>query len=145
MEYLQHNTLPDEPKQIAQVLFHSKYICMVVDKDILYHLWFIISDKRTRQFFKQIVVPKTLQQEILKLIHCDKLFSTHTGATKCFEAPRQKYYWKNMFSDLTEFFSICDECQRKKSPVGHLRIRPSTLSRPIPTKPWEVVCSDVKI
>ena len=50
---------------------------------------------------------------------------------------------KNMFSKLTEFISKCDECQRKKNPVGHLRIRPSTLSRPIPTKPWEVVCSDV--
>ena len=109
---------------------------MVVDKNILHHLWFVISDKCTRQFFKQIVVPKTLQQEILKLIHCDKLFSTHTGVTKCFEALRQKYYWKNMFSDLTEFISKCDECQQQKQKmVGHLRIRPSTLSRPIPTKP----------
>ena len=51
--------------------------------------------------------------------------------------------WKNMFSDLTEFISKCDTCQRKKNPVVHLRIRPSTLSRPVPVKPWEIVCSNV--
>ena len=48
-----------------------------------------------------------------------------------------------MFLDLTDFISKYEVCQRKKNPVGHLRIRPSTNSRPVPTKPWEKVCSDV--
>ena len=113
MEYLQNNTLPDEPKQIAQILFHSKY--MVVVKDILYHLWFVISDKRTRQFFKQIVVPKTLQQEILKDIQCDKLFSTHTGVTKCFEALRQKYYWKTCFRISQNLFQNVMNANERKT------------------------------
>jgi len=30
-----------------------------------------------------------------------------------------------------------------KNPVGHLRIRPSTLARPVPLKPWDVVATDV--
>ena len=141
IDYLKFNILPDNPKEIAQILYHAKF--MVVDNNILYNLWYVISDKRMRQFIKQIVIPKALQQEILKLVHCDKIFSSHKGVTKCYEALRTTYYWKNMFSDLTEFISKCDICQRKKNPVGHLRIRPSTLSRPVPTKPWEIVCSDV--
>ena len=48
-----------------------------------------------------------------------------------------------MFSDLTEFISKCESCQRKKNPIGHLRIRPSTLSRPVPSKPWDIISSDV--
>ena len=66
------------PKEFAQILSHAKF--MVVDNNIPYNLWYVISDKRMRQFIKQIVIPKSLQQEILKCIHYDKLFkfSTHT-------------------------------------------------------------------
>ena len=140
-EYLEHNILPEDSKTITNILFHSKY--MVVDNNVLYNLWYVTSDKRMRKFIKQVVVPSSLKKEILKQTHCDKLFSTHFGVTKCYENLRTKYYWKNMFSDLTDFISKCEVCQRKKNPVGHLRIRPSTLSRPVPTKPWEIVCSDV--
>jgi hypothetical protein len=29
-----------------------------------------------------------------------------------------------------------------KNPIGHLRIRPSTLSRPTPSKPWNIISTD---
>ena len=54
LEYLQHNALPDEPKQIAQILFHSKY--MVVDKGILYHL--LPPSENIRRFVKMGLVRK---------------------------------------------------------------------------------------
>ena len=48
-----------------------------------------------------------------------------------------------MSTDLIEFIPKCDSCQGLKNPVGHLRIRPSTLARPIPLKPWDVIATDV--
>ena len=43
-----------------------------------------------KTIFKTNSCLKTLQQETLEQTLCDKLFSTHAGVTKCFEALRQK-------------------------------------------------------
>jgi hypothetical protein len=63
--------------------------------------------------------------------------------TKSFEKLRWHFFWVGMYTDLIEFIQKCDSCQRLKNPVGHLRIRPSTLARPVPLKPWDVVATDV--
>ena len=47
IDYFKFNILPDNPKEIAQVLTHAKF--MVVDNNTLYNLWYVISDKRMRQ------------------------------------------------------------------------------------------------
>ena len=44
LDLLQSNILCDEPKQTAQILFHSK--CMAVDNNIIFNLWFTVSGKQ---------------------------------------------------------------------------------------------------
>ena len=63
--------------------------------------------------------------------------------SKSFEKLRWHFFWNGMYSDLIKFIQKCEICQKLKNPVGHLRIRPSSLSRPIPTKPWDVISTDV--
>ena len=86
-EYLKHDILPEEPKTIASILFHARD--MVLDNNMLYYLWYATSDKRLREFIKQVVVPSSLKNEIFKQAHCNK-------------------------SDRTDFISKCEVYQRKK-------------------------------
>ena len=103
-EYLEHNILPEDSKTITNILFHSKY--MVVDNNVLYNLWYVISDKRMRKFIKQVVVPASLQKEILKQTHCDKLFSTHFGVTKWYETSEQNILGKYVFESYLFDFKV---------------------------------------
>ena len=62
-EYLEHNILPEEPKTIACILSHSRY--MVVHNNVLYNLLDVTTDKRIREFIEQVVVPSSLQTKFL--------------------------------------------------------------------------------
>ena len=48
-----------------------------------------------------------------------------------------------MHSDLITFIQKCESCQKLKNPTGHLRIRAPYIARPNPTKPWDVISTDV--
>ena len=85
-EYLEHNILPQDSKTITNILFHSKY--MVVDNNVLYNLWYVISDKRMRKFIKQVVVPASLQKKFLNkhtATNCSPLISVLLSVTKISE------------------------------------------------------------
>jgi hypothetical protein len=116
---------------------------MLVQDGLLYHLWTCTQERRKQQYIKQLVVPESLKDKALQFAHCEHNISAHLGMTKSFEKLRWKFFWKGMYSDLNKFIQKCTVCQTLKNPVGHQRIRPSSLARPVPLKPWDVISTDI--
>jgi hypothetical protein len=141
LNYLQHLELTDNEKWNTQIITWARF--MLVQDGLLYHLWTCNSDKRTRQCIKQLVVPKSLKDKALRFAHCEHNISSHLGMTKSFEKLRWHFFWLGMYTDLIQFIQKCETCQKLKNPSGKLRIRPSSLARPVPNKPWDIVSTDV--
>ena len=53
----------------------------------------------------RIVVPLSLQNDILKLAH-----ETHMGIVKTKQLLRQKFYWVGMDKDIEQLVKNCDVC-----------------------------------
>ena len=84
----------------------------------------------------QIVVPSTLRSRILDTAH-----KHHQGMSKTIALLREKVWWPGMSRDVTEIIKNCHPCQV---------VTPSTakceplLMTEIPTRPWEIVATDLK-
>jgi predicted aspartyl protease len=75
-----------------------------------------------------IVMPKSLQEATLKVLH-DHPTAGHFGRDKTIEKARQVCWWPNMNQDIAKYVSECSPCQRFKAAnqkVGELNpITPS--------------------
>lgn len=78
--------------------------------------------------YYQLLVPRTLKQEVLKEAH-DARMGGHFGCRKTYEKVKQKYYWYEMKDDVSNWVLKCDVCaadkipQRKpKAPLGSLGV-----------------------
>ena len=68
---------------------------------------------------KQLVVPPTLKQEVLALVHN----GSHLGIAKTKEAVKRDFYWKGMSQDIEEFCRkclVCSHCKHKTQPKERL-------------------------
>ena len=77
----------------------------------------------------RIVIPKTLQPEILKELH-----ATHVGITKMKQLARRYCTWKNIDKDIEKLVKSCQECSKvkhspAKAPVHHWDIPISNWDR----------------
>lgn len=79
----------------------------------------------------RIVIPSGsgMRAEILKKLHV-----SHLGIVKCKERARDIIFWAGLSKAIEEIISKCDTCQepRISNPKEH-----------IPTKPWEIVETDL--
>jgi hypothetical protein len=82
----------------------------------------------------KIIVPKSMQQEMLNLIH-----RSHMGMQKCKSRARLCLYWPNMCSQIENVVSSCSICQdvRAKNSSEPLK------SHEIPDRPWAKVGCDL--
>ena len=80
--------------------------------DILYRRW--ESEGGTRSKL-QLVVPQSLVQEILKLLH-DNPTSGHLGVTKTVEKVRQRFFWSGLREDVESWCRNCEVCCRRNNP-----------------------------
>ena len=82
----------------------------------------------------QLVVPKSLQQHVIKELHSD----VHFAHQKVWHKAKEKYWWPRMFCDIKEFCTSCIQCQEAK---GHQK-RPPLI--PIESEhPWQIVGVDI--
>ncbi|KAL8596550.1 hypothetical protein ACOMHN_059391 [Nucella lapillus] len=88
---------------------------------------------------KQVVVPESLQGEVLSLSH-DK--SGHQGPERTLQILQPRVFWPHMHLDVHEWCRRCERCQLAKqplikthSPMGHL----------LASKPLEVVAVDFTV
>ncbi|CAE1292605.1 unnamed protein product [Acanthosepion pharaonis] len=83
---------------------------------------------------QQIVIPQTLQEDILKQLH-----TAHLGQEKTKLLAKDTVYWVNINRDIEQFTKSCSICQQHQ---------PSQMQEPlmqhdIPTKPWDIVGTDL--
>lgn len=85
-------------------------------------------------FGTRLIVPNSLKNEMLSLIH-----ESHLGVNKCLNRARKIMYWKNMSSEITELVLSCKICERFR----HNNAKEPLLPHARPSRPWEVVASDI--
>ena len=83
---------------------------------------------------RRVVVPKTLQQNILAQLH-----EGHQGIEKTRGLARESIYWPNINDHITKMCKSCDTCQtfqpsnQKEPLIGH----------EIPSRPWQSISTDL--
>jgi len=85
------------------------------------------------------VLPKELRREALRESH-DTPQAGHLGIEKTYQRIAVRYFWPNLFRDVTKYIKTCDICQRTKveqaSPAG-------LMGRRIADGPWTIIAADV--
>jgi len=84
----------------------------------------------------QLVVPNdaALRTRILSECH-DSITGAHFGRDKTLDAVKQRFTWKGMSTDVEQYVSTCDLCQRNK---GSQQLPPGLMMPlPIPEKPCQ--------
>ena len=88
---------------------------------------------------RQVVVPKALRHELLKVAH-ENPFSGHFSTAKTESRLRRDFFWPRLSEEVRNFCRTCHQCQ-----VGNLKRTPrAPLGTPaIPTEPFAHVCIDL--
>lgn len=76
--------------------------------------------------FLQLLVPRSLREEILYQMH-DTLLSGHLGKRKCCEKTLQRFYWFGVREDVNNWVKQCDICgsikpsfRTPRAPLGRM-------------------------
>ena len=89
----------------------------------------------------RIVVPDSRKLKELILTDCHETpMSGHAGIDRTVARLRERWWWRNMYTDAVEHVHSCDSCQRNKAQ----RMKPSGLLQPlpIPERRWGSVSVD---
>ena len=81
-----------------------------------------------------MIIPKTMQPEMLKLIH-----SSHLGIEKCKRRARDVLYWPGMSSQIENIVSSCPTC----TTYQRCNSREPLLPHSVPNRPWAKVAADI--
>jgi hypothetical protein len=114
---------------------------MCIQDGILFHVKNLSAPGRRSSLLLQVVVPTELVAKVLHVMHASA-YSGHTGVLKTFERTRKQFFWVNMMKYIVEFINTCELCQKMKDPPAR-RTRVPYLTRPQPSRPWEVASMDV--
>ncbi|CAF1087344.1 unnamed protein product [Brachionus calyciflorus] len=88
--------------------------------------------QKNGKLFKQLVVPKELKLDILKMCH-DNFTGAHLGLRKTWIKLNNRSYWPNSYQDTKNYVESCDVCSRIKDP-------PATRAE---LKPFDMVAVDI--
>lgn len=97
--------LENNPKQLSQ-----KYPNYLLKDGLLLHKAFIPRIRKSRMV-EQLVIPRIFIPHVLTAKHI-----SHFGVIKTYNAIREKYFWKNLYSDTKNFVESCKICVSFKSP-----------------------------
>jgi len=87
----------------------------------------------------QVVVPASLQEQVLDLEHNETL-AGHPGESRMYAAMRRYYYWVGMAADIVSYAGKCDSCARQR--VGPLARRSPLTAFPA-TMPFQDIAVDL--
>jgi len=102
---------------IALVSAATRHFVQCWDALVLEHgvLMRKFSKKDGTGSFLQLVVPKSLQKDVLYQMH-NSLLSGHLGGKKTREKLLQRYYWFGVREDIHLWIQQCDNCAANKTP-----------------------------
>ena len=90
---------------------------LFVDDGFLLRL-FLNTD--TQQTYKQLVVPKCLQADILQHLHSGVVVG-HLGKAKTLGKLKSRYYWPGHYQDVQNHCNTCSTCATRKTPAPQAR------------------------
>ena len=93
-------------------LYHQ-FSRLILDNDILYRKY---ESEDGSSHSLQLVVPPSLQREVLALLH-SHITAGHMGTNQTTSQARPRFYWPGMSDDIDLFIRTCEVCQRCKPPV----------------------------
>lgn len=126
--YLQDKTqLPADVKEAHRVVVES-LDCSLEDSILYHHYAPRGKGKRIDRLIRQVAIPYSLRDDVLRSYHDSLAGGGHQGEERCLEAIRLKYFWPNMASDIKEYVKSCLTCQQSKR---HIHAHPAPL-HPIP-------------
>jgi transposase InsO family protein len=76
----------------------------------------VLRKKHKKMESSEIVVPKSLRAEILRLNH-DVPLSGHQGMNRTLERLQERFYWHGMTSDARMYVKGCSACSQGKKPT----------------------------
>ena len=82
----------------------------------------------------QIVVPKALQQEVLRQTHDRR---GHLGMERCIELIRSRFYFPGMDSIARAYIAACERCVRRKAPAER-----ADMGNLLSSGPMDLLCLD---
>ena len=113
--YHKSGELPQDDDEARKIILHADQFGIF--GEILHHIY----EPRTRNALNcvktihQIVVPQSLQHQILSDYHDSMVGGGHQGFRRTFDSIREKYFWPRMYTDILEWQQSCPRCQRAKS------------------------------
>ena len=99
-------------------------------------LYFEDADSRLR-----LCVPNSERSMIVKAVHDEAHEGAHAGWERTLVSAREHFYWPRMSSNVKEYVSSCDPCQK----IKHNRGAAAGFLQPleIPVKPFEDITLDL--
>ncbi len=142
--YLEHELLPSEDPQLASaILNHSSRYCL---QDGVLFCTANCAQKllknrlRGRHTPHLLVVPKSLQAEVLEANHCE-LGGGHFGIDRTFDKILLRYYWPNLRQSVVDFCQCCLGCFSCKAPTHSYKLPLNPI--PIIAHPFDTLAIDV--
>lgn len=131
IEYLEHGTLPDEPKEAEQLKIVSERY--TIERGLLLY------QPNVRAIDAVLEIPTSMIPEILQQQH-NSAFGAHLGMDKMYGKIKTRYHWRTMYKDIRDYCRSCYPCARQKRPQRNLR---ATLHPIMVTEPWEMLACDL--
>ena len=85
---------------------------------------------------KQVVIPKSLQDDYLKNIH-----EGHQGVTRCQQRAKSSVYWPGINKDIETIISKCTLCQKYQASQQKEPLDP--ILPDVPNVPWHTIGTDL--
>ena len=133
IQYLENGELPISQKDSRRILIQSGDFVLV--DDVLYHQRRAKS-KRTKSLNSfQLVIPKVMIPQILKIAH-DSPLAGHSGIQNTLDYVREHFFFTGMGKIVSDYVQSCQDCQARK--VSTCKTKAKITPYATPTGPFEV-------
>lgn len=121
--YLNTSQTPEqlENSEKQKLIKQSKFF--TVKNNLLYKY-----DKRNQGKILRVIRRHELEATLF-MMHNDPT-AGHFAVDIMFEKIRNRYYWPQMFDDITKYVQACDSCQRRGRPQKHTKLHPIPVGQP---------------
>ncbi|MEM7284290.1 MAG: DDE-type integrase/transposase/recombinase, partial [Pseudomonadota bacterium] len=118
LHYLHDGQLPSDEDDARRIILESEFFVLL--DGLLHHICPIRQRDSPGESPHQLVIPASMQQELLEAFH-DDLYAGHLGIAKTFHRLRQRYYWRSLYSDVVAYCNQCVKCATRKNPSKKTR------------------------
>ncbi len=105
------------PYSAALKCYWAQWDSLRVKEGVLYRLW---ESPRGDQTVWQLIVPRSLQQDVFQQLHCSPT-AGHFGVTKTLRRVRERFYWARNHQDVSDWCRSCTACASRKGPMRRPR------------------------